>query len=77
MPVPKSLLVLATGILASQICLPSRSYAIRPHEPKYATTTLPSVAGVLAAGLPSVLWYASIWSAGACFRHSSLPSLAA
>src|SRR3954470_23057691 len=46
---------------------------MRPHEPKYTTSRSPSVTGVLAAGVPSILRNASISLAGATFRQSSLP----
>ncbi len=43
-------------------------------EPKYDTIRSPSVAGVDAAGLPSVLWKFSSCAAGAWARYASLPS---
>ena len=73
-PVPKSAGVSAVGRSYFHSRLPAVSWANTPHDPKYDTTTVPSVATLDAAGLPSVLWYASTFLAGASARHSSLPS---
>src|SRR5688572_4376576 len=73
-PLPKLPGTAAGGILNFQSSLPDRSWQTSPQEPKYDTIRCPSVAGVDAAGLPSVLWKGSIFGALASARHASLPS---